>query len=72
MLIRDQREHNDPSYVGDWTFGTGGVGGRFGGAQPDGGVRLHSWEGHVFVTRRVKCASYRKAVRRLRQHLKGH
>lgn len=73
MLITDIRKHNDSPYTGDWTYGTGGIHGRFGGARPDGSLTLYSWAptGHL-ITTKVKCATYRKAVRRLRQYLAGY
>ena len=62
-----------------WTFGTLGVrDGRFGGAYPNGHVRLNGFGttpegGQVLMPPRVvKCASYRKAVRKLRQWLNGY
>lgn len=58
------------------TFGSGGVDDRWGAALPSGWVRLYSWEtvhdSLSLVSRRVKCRSYRRAVRLLRQHLKGY
>lgn len=71
MIIKDYREGNDPDYTADWTYGTGGRQGRFGGAHPDGLLTLYSWEAEL-VTRRIKYSTYRKAVRRLRQHLAGY
>ena len=71
MIIKDFREGNDPDYTADWTHGTGGRQGRFGGAHPDGLLTLYSWEAEL-VTRRIQCSTYRKAVRRLRQHLAGY
>ena len=71
MIIKDFREGNDLDYTADWTYGTGGRQGRFGGAHPGGLLNLFSWEAEL-VTRRIKCSTYRKAVRRLRQHLAGY
>lgn len=71
MLV-DYRADSDPDYTIDWTFGTGGVRGRFGVGTADGVLRLHFWEAGELTTKHLKCATYRKAVRRLRQHLKGH
>lgn len=71
MIIKDFREGNYPDYTADWTYGTGGRQGRFGGAHPDGLLNLYSWTDGL-VTLCVKCSTYRKAVRRLRQHLAGY
>lgn len=74
VTTQDRRdsEQKDPR----WTYGTGGVGGRFGGAYPTGTVHLHQWDtvhdSSVLVTRKVKCRSYRRAVRVLRWHLMGY
>jgi hypothetical protein len=54
------------------TFGSGGVDGRFGGALPTGWVNLYSWVGTELITRRIRCRSYRRAVRLLRWHLMGY
>lgn len=69
--ITDMRKENCPDYITDWTYGTGGAHGRFGGAHSDGRLILHSWE-YGLVTRTIKCSTYRKAVRRLRRHLAGY
>lgn len=71
LIITDMRKENDPDYDRDWTYGTAGVYGRFGGAHPDGRLNLYSWEDGL-VTRTIKCSTYRKAVRRLRRHLAGY
>lgn len=63
MIITDFREGSDPDYTGDWTYGTGGRQGRFGGAHPDGLLHLHSWADGL-VTRRVKCSTYRIVEKR--------
>lgn len=69
-------QHKDPD-IGPWTWGTGGKDGQFGGAYPNGEVRLRSWVtdatgGQLLVTKVVRCRSYRRAVYLLRLHLRGH
>jgi hypothetical protein len=64
-------------YDGTYTFGTGGVGGRFGGAHTThdgkGAANLHYWVDDVRVeTKTVHCRSRREATRRLRRWLEGH
>lgn len=46
--------------------------GRFGCAWPDGTVSMHVWNGSEYVNHKVRCSSYRRAVRLLRMHLKGY
>lgn len=75
MFIQDRLTDHDNKPC-RWTYGSGGKDGRFGGAHADGHVNLHVWDttggSHVLLTSRLKCRSYRRAVRLLRQHLKGH
>lgn len=74
MIIQDRldSEQEDPR----WTYGTGGKDGRFAGAYPSGTANLHEWQrvhdSEVLVTRKIKCRSYRRAVRVLRWHLMGY
>ena len=70
----DTRPH---VYDGTYTFGTGGVGGRFGAAHTThdgkGAANLHYWVGGVRVeSKLVFCRSRREAARRLRRWLRGH
>ena len=69
LLIRSSSE--------TYTFGTGGVGGRFGGAHTThdgkGIANLHYWVDNGRVeTKTVSCRSRREATRRLRRWLEGH
>jgi hypothetical protein len=70
--LRDDHVDPETGAPDRMTFGSGGAGGRFGGARPCGIVRLYSWEGGELITRRIKCRSYRRAVRVLRWHLMGY
>lgn len=66
--------------TGVWTWGTAGVGGRFGGVHPAGNGKsfasLNSWaevEGRpVLCTRNVRVRNHRAGVRLLRRFLRGH
>lgn len=72
MIIMDRL---DSTVGGDkrWTFGTEGHNGNFAGAYPDGTVNLHGWSADNDIqTRKVKCRSYRRAIRLLRWHLMGY
>lgn len=60
-----------------YTFGTGGVDGRFGGAHTThdgkGVANLHYWvDNERVVSKAVYCRSRREATRRLRRWLEGH
>lgn len=76
ITIRD--EHTDGyGNALRWVFGTNGKYGRFAGASANGELRLHGWEPdgsnrQQLVTRTIKCATMRKATRRMRQWLKGY
>ena len=64
------REQDGPP---SWSFGSGGVGSRYGGAHRCGHVNLHSWgPNNESLVRQIKCGSYRKAQRKLLQWLKGY
>lgn len=68
-FIKEQTDAPGPS----WSFGSGGVNGRYGGAHRDGKASLHSWgPANEMLCRTVKCSTYRKAQRKLRQWLKGY
>lgn len=60
-----------------YTYGTGGVDGRFGGAHTThdgkGMANLHYWVGNAQLeSKTVYCRSHREAARRLRRWLLGH
>lgn len=60
-----------------WHFGSFGPEGRFGSAWPNGEANLSWWidrgeQGQELCRCVVKCGSYRKAVRKLRQFLNGY
>lgn len=55
-----------------YTFGSNGPGMRYGSAWPGGKVLLFGTVAEGVKRRHVKCRSYRVAVRRLREFLRGH
>lgn len=60
---------------GWYTFGTGGVDGRFGGAHACDGralVNLYYYGDLEILRRTVRCRNHRAAVRVLRRWLEGH
>lgn len=73
--------YSDPLNTGT-TYTHGSTADRFGGAYRNGQVQLHYWRTTVggpmdgrqklVSLPKIKCATYRKAQRKLRQWLKGY
>lgn len=62
---------NNPEFFGA-TLTVGHVGNRHAYAYADGELSLYGFNGGVSEARRIRCRSYRRAVRLLRMYLKGY